>query len=246
MPENPKMVGSGLVSARVQTGPCPNHCPECYYNGPDGKGLGYCENIFEPHIPTPEEAMGKLVRMNDGHDSNISRDLVMATARELIRQGARGAYMNTSIPRFDFEDGQGGKFPVIFTCNGRQPVFVDDCPKNLMAVRLRWNSWEHGAQAALVHHYLDRRVPVIITPMRYREPWAMPPDAREHDYEWRQHILNPYWCVRPELLKRKVDALMASFHYSRELVLCEGRCAECGNCARLYKQCVLCGCGYGH
>ena len=76
MVRNPKQVGSNLWDCRPQTGNCPVGCSQCFYNRPNAF---YCD-INEPNIPDPVEVGNDIVRMNCGHDSNLQRNLVIATA----------------------------------------------------------------------------------------------------------------------------------------------------------------------
>ena len=119
-PTNPKLVGSKLIDCIPQTGLCPNACPECFYNG----GRFY-RTLDEPLLPSLEQADGRIVRVNSGHDSNLSRDIVLAATADYEHK-----FYNTSLPEFGFPA------PVVFTCNGREPLLVE-CPPNVMFVRVR-------------------------------------------------------------------------------------------------------------
>jgi len=233
--ENPKMIGSGMLACCPQRGKCfgggetwPEPCSECYHNAP-----GCYRDISVPNIPPPSMTPGKLIRMNDGNDSNHERDLVLETARKMMQSpyNAKGVFYNTSIPKLDFPG------PVVFTANGRMPLFVD-CPPNLMAVRVRLASWEVESAFEMVRHYRKRSIPVILTAMRYRTKEAMPPRIRELNYVHKTHILNEYWCITPERLEAIREDMDMCLGKQGGVLVCGGLCRECGNCARLYDQCV--------
>jgi len=210
---NPKLVGSNLIDCIPQTGECPIGCAECFYNG----GRFY-RTLDEPLIPTWEESRNKIVRMNSGHDSNIEHDHVIATAYLY-----RHFFFNTSIPRFDFPG------PVVFTCNGKRPLFVD-CPSNIMFVRVRTNSWDLEEQDALVEHYLAQGVPVVLTFMRY---YAQEAVEKPNDYSWRMSISNKYW--RPTL--GIILSILARYR-GKGVRMCgspiSSLCVDCRNCELLY------------
>ncbi len=73
---NPKQEGTNIFDCKPQCGPCPVGCAQCFYNRPGA----FYTSIYEDLVPTPEEVGDGIVRMNSGHDSNIQRDLVIATA----------------------------------------------------------------------------------------------------------------------------------------------------------------------
>ena len=236
MAENPKLAGSGMVSLRVQRGLCPNGCPFCYYNA-----AGYYEDRAKPHIPTTDEFQGKLIRVNDGHDANIERDNVLRKTWAMLRLGARAAFMNTSIPRFNFPTEGGGRFPVVFTANGRYPIFARGDLGALMAARVRFDSWGWGAAIALVQYYAARGVPILLTPMRYpaEATDAMPPDEQARNYCFRKHVKNEYWCMVESRQREMAGLLGKQFGARAPVLLCgDGKddclCKNCGHCQQLH------------
>jgi len=214
---NPKLIGSNLVDCIPQTGSCPIGCAECFYNG----GRFY-RTLEEPLIPTFEEAKGKIVRMNSGHDSNLEREKVIAAAARYPR-----TFFNTSIPRFDFPG------PVVFTCNGKRALLVD-CPDNVMFVRIRMSTWDLTEQDWLVEHYLKQNVPVVLTFMRYYSEGAV---KVPEDYLWGRSILNDYW--KPTL---EAKARVLSRYKGTGVRMCgtlvSSLCVDCRNCELLYKEAV--------
>jgi len=237
MNNNPKLSGSGIISCRPQTGPCPNGCSNCYYNHP-----GYYEDINQPNVPTPEEVGSRIVRMNDGHDSNVDRDLVLHTAAQY-----KDVFFNTSIPRLDFPG------PVVLTVNPREdrpeswtspdsPGCTSSSDQEwLMAVRVRLTpAWTFGC-GVLIDDWRAVGVPVLVSHMRYYDKESLlamlenTDSATEADYESRQHILNTSYQPRPGL-KRRLEAAVGVG--CPGVYLCEEKlCADCGQCEALYHLC---------
>mgnify|MGYP001569676411 CR=1 FL=1 len=244
---NPKCAQSGIVTCRPQADLCRLNCPNCYQHKPN-----YYESLEWSNFPSPEEAAGKLVRVNDSNDSNnggvISlpkghwlladhplyeygcfrpREALIALVADLYEH----PFWNTSLPRFDFPG------PVIFTANGRQPLYVD-CPANVMAVRIRCNSWEWSTLWTLANHYMAQGVPVLLTPMRYYDVQDIPQGERIH-YQQRKHILNESWQLADNAqldLRRKLAHVLGS--RGVQLLMCHGLCKDCGNCEKLFWQCL--------
>ena len=226
MTENPKLAGSNVEDCIPQTGPCPNNCPECFYN------RAFYRTLDEPLLPDPDEvnAAGRIVRVNSGNDSNLERDTVLAATEPY-----RHKFYNTSIPRFDFPA------PVVFTCNGRGPLYVA-CPPNVMAVRIRCNTWDLDEQFGLAEHYIEQGVPVVMTFMRYytREP------EEAQRYFWRKHLVNDYWCPKPDAVVETMGDLIVRLGQAgldrRTVRMCgkpwSSLCVECDNCETLYWACL--------
>ncbi|MBU4332097.1 hypothetical protein KKD19_04405 [Patescibacteria group bacterium] len=217
MDRNPKLANTNLIDCIPQTGECPMGCAECFYNG----GRFY-RTLDKPLFPTPQEAAGKIVRINSGHDSNIQREYVIESTNQYEHR-----FFNTSHPRFDFPA------PVVFTCNGRESLFVE-CPKNVMFVRIRTNSWGLGVQDSLVEYYLAQGVPVVMTFMRYYNQANV---VMSEDYEWRKSILNDYYCIKTEVLLEILKR-----YKGRGVRMCStpwsSVCVDCRNCELLYWECL--------
>ena len=98
MDANPKLAGSSLIDCVPQTGPCPNHCAECFYN------RAFYRPLTSSLMPSADEVGDKIVRVNSGHDSNLDHRHVVATTARYKRK-----FYNTSIPKFAF------LAPVVFT-----------------------------------------------------------------------------------------------------------------------------------
>lgn len=222
--ENPKLAGSYLIDCIPQSGECPNKCSECFYNG------GRFFRPLTPMIPTREEARGKIVRMNSGHDSNLKRSLVIQTAGQYEH-----VFFNTSIPRFSFPG------PVVFTANRQCPQnqvhLIENPPDNLMFVRVRVSSWDMETVEMVVRHYWEKYdVPVVLTFMRFYNGDLIP-DKNKIDYEWKEHIINDYWVPTTETVLR----VLAHFKSSGVRMcgtLVSSLCRDCRNCEFLYWDCL--------
>lgn len=258
-PMNPKMIGSNCIDCRVQVGPCPIGCNQCFYNRP---GAYYCD-INKPQIPDPftVNSGGFIVRMNSGHDSNLDREKVIEQAQKYDR-----VFFNTSIPNFDFPG------PVVFTANGKEeePAW---CPivnylgktkqisvkqerffDRLMFVRLRVSPTNLDLIEHAVAAWTAVRVPVVLTFMAYYD--QTPPGTLEGigidgqrfqipdssniilAYTWRTRILNAYWCATSEFMRYVLHRM---HKFGGTLVtMCGtpdgGHCKECRNCETYYIQ----------
>jgi len=236
-PTNPKLKGSNLIDCIPQTGKCPMDCPECFYNRP---GAWYAD-IDTPILPKAGACAGKIVRINSGNDSNNDRDDVLEVADEYTDEGV-ACFLNTSVPRFDFPVttsswpwNSGDHYPVVFTCNGKWPGYLVDCPVNVMAVRIRCNTWDLSEQERLVDFYLDQGVPIVMTWMRYYQQPI--PEGQGHNYMWRKHLKNSYWCPTPEAIVQTMSLFEGS-----GVRMCgtpwSSYCADCRNCEFLYWDCL--------
>lgn len=230
--ENPKTKGSGVICCIPQCGTCPVGCADCFFQS----GRSYLEPLDQnlPNIPPDDLARGRVVRMNDGNDSNVQRELVMATAARF-----EDAFFNTSMPRGLAGFGR----PVVLTVNpaamtDRRAHLVDPAPPNLMFVRFRANLWNQELGESVVAHYTSRGVPVVYTFMAYFD------EAVAEDYRWGyafgQRTTNEYWIITPEARNR----VMAP-HTDNPLVsvCCESEkrktCRHCGICLREYYACKV-------
>ena len=159
--ENPKMKGSGVVGCIPQTGRCPNECADCFFQS----GRSYLKPISENLPNIPEDIRFRVVRVNDGSDSNVDRLLVMETVKDFPMK-----FYNTSMMRdIGLFDG-----PVVLTVNPGD--ITDDLsgrllcpyiPENLMFVRVRVNTWNIELVDTCVNFYSNKRVPIVLTFMAY-------------------------------------------------------------------------------
>lgn len=230
---NPKLEGTNIIDCIPQTGQCPMGCDECFYN--DG---GFYRTKGAPLFPCKQEAEGKIVRVNSGHDSNVDKGMVIETTKYY-----KDKFYNTSIPRFDFPG------PVVFTCNGRSTddwfhmVTSELHQRMIMFVRVRLNYWNTRLASTALGSYLFRwDIPVVLTPMRYKHEESIPFSYREA-YERKTHVLpsNQWWCPSKEVWDvwkdwtesvRRDEGKVLYFCGSYDSPLCK----DCGNCEGLYER----------
>jgi hypothetical protein len=218
--ENPKTKGSGIICAIPQTGECPVKCDDCFFQS----GRSYLEPLADnlPNLPTLEESKGRVVRVNDGNDSNNQRDLVLGLTHQY-----EDKFYNTSMPI----DLEGFKAPVVLTINPHKMTDVSfhklkDIPKNLMFVRFRVNMWNLNLLEEAVSYYREH-VPIVLTFMAYYTENI--PEEYKDCYVWQKRILNSYNVLKPE------NASMVALHYrGLPVYTCGKGCKDCGHCLREY------------
>ena len=226
--ENPKTKGSGIVCAIPQTGTCPNKCPDCFFQS----GRSYLEPLEDnlPNLPTPEFADNRVVRVNDGNDSNVDRLVVYKSV---------DAYDNFFFNTISIDDLEGYDAPVVLTINPGHMTDnsfhrIEDPPTNLMFVRFRTNTWNLAVCEQAVDWYGDREVPIILTFMAYHKEESIPTHQR-HNYFYRKRTINPYYVIDTRAWKRVMDE-----YWTNKWVYSCGRegissgCKDCGNCLREY------------
>jgi len=227
--ENPKTKESGIFTAIPQRGKCPMNCDDCFFQS----GRSYLEPLLNnlPNLPPPEKMQERIIRVNDGLDSNINRMIV----EEKIKQ-YKFYFFNTSIP-MDIEKFSG---PVVLTIN---PGKMTDSgfhriipPSNLMFVRIRTNTWNLRIIDEAVTYYSSYKTPIVLTFMAY---FTSPiPAGHQNNYIFRKRTINNYWAITTvawrEIMRRYEDNMWV---YSCGKI--EGErgitaCARCGNCIREY------------
>ena len=228
--ENPKTKGSGIICAIPQIGICPNNCEDCFFQS----GRSYLEPLENnlPNMPSVEMTQNRVVRVNDGNDSNVNRSLVMKdTSRYPMK------FYNTAIPknidRFDA--------PVVLTINmgkltDKECVCLSPIPSNLMFVRVRANTWNTHVIDKAVAYYTLNEVPIVLTFMAYFN--LSIPEAHRQNYVFRKRTLNSYWAITTEAW----EMIMLRYKYNIWVYSCgkiEGErgttaCRHCGNCLREY------------
>lgn len=226
---NPKVIDSGIITCIPQTGLCPNGCPDCFFQS----GRSYLEPLEEnlPHIPPSHMAKGRVVRMNDGNDSNVKRDIVIKAAAQFD-----DVFFNTAIPEFDLPG------PVVLTVNP-YPLTdtgfhkVDPVPHNLMYVRVRTNMWNITTVVdPVVEHYMQLGISVVLTFMAYYDTEIM--ECYRHHYEWRKRTVNSYHAIKYESwlwVMNRYRQQSCVYSCGREGV--SSLCRDCGNCLREYFHC---------
>jgi hypothetical protein len=232
--ENPKTRGSGILACIPQKGICPNKCEDCFFQS----GRSYLEPLSDnlPNMPSAELAQGKVIRVNDGNDSNVNRKSTQKAA-SIYPMRFYNTAINKDLSLFDA--------PVVLTINpGKQTdeswTKVAPIPRNLMFVRFRANTWN-------VHHYLladeaieyysAHEIPVILTFMAYYDESSIPCMHKEN-YIYRKRTLNSYWAITTKAW----EGVMGCYKYNKWVHSCgkiEGEmgatgCKFCGNCLREY------------
>ena len=228
--ENPKTRGSGILACIPQTGRCPNGCKDCFFQS----GRSFLEPLEKhlPNVPGAAMAEGRIVRVNDGNDSNVRREVVIEATKAFAWK-----FFNTAIPR-DLDTFPG---PVVLTVNpGEQtdglPVLLQNIPRNLMFVRVRTNTWNLASTVdPAVQHYTAQSVPVVLTFMAYFEQSADIPVTHRANYRQRERTLNTYWAITQNAWARVMgryrdNALVHSC--GREGISGGSACKNCGNCLR--------------
>lgn len=218
---NPKLVGTRIVDCIPQIGECPNKCSECFYNG--GR---FFRQLDEPWMPNLADVVyrGLIVRVNSGHDSNFQKDLVLAETAKYPRK-----FYNTAIANFNFPA------PVVFTCNGGKDgrLKLVEPAENLMFVRVRVDSWDmETVDKAVSHYWKNFGIPVVLTFMRYYDG-SLIPDSAKSDYEWKKHLINEYYCLKPEAILR----IMARYKGTGVRTcgtMVSSNCVDCRNCEFFY------------
>jgi len=173
--------------------------------------------------------MDRIVRVNDGHDSNEQREDVERAVLPFEHY-----FFNTAIPN-ELDTFSG---PVVLTLNPAEMTDthfhrLDPIPTNLMYVRFRTNIWNlHILHNAVLYYTNKHDVPVVLTFMAYYET-PVPPRF-QFAYEWKKRTSNPYWCIRA-----REKRIIEDKYLDNELVYSCGykdshSCMRCGNCVREY------------
>lgn len=224
---NPKVKGSGIITAIPQTGACPNKCEDCFFQS----GRSYLEPLNKnlPHLPPVGLTKNRIVRINDGNDSNINRREVEKVARQYDMY-----FFNTAIP----SDLERFSAPVVLTVNpgkmtDNHPFRVSPIPDNLMFVRVRTNVWNlDSVVKPAIDFYTGQGVAVVLTFMAYYTEKIS--EANKDCYEWKKRTLNSYWVLKQWAIERIMDDYRRNpFVYSCG-IKDRYECTFCGNCVREY------------
>ena len=231
--ENPKTKGSGIVAAIPQKGRCPNNCEDCFFQS----GRSYLEPLEEnlPNMPSVKETINKVIRVNDGNDSNVQRSIVISKT-----QNYEMKFYNTSLNKeLEYFDA-----PVVLTINpnimtDKAWQKVNPIPKNLMFVRIRTNTWNiKKVVKPAIKYYASNEIPIILTFMAYFDTVKKIPLLHRRKYIFRKRTLNSYNAITTKAWKK----IMKKFKYNKWVYSCgriEGEkgdthCRFCGNCLREY------------
>jgi hypothetical protein len=221
--KNPKTDGSGILAAIPQKGTCPINCEDCFFQS----GRSYLEPLEKnlPNLPSKKMSKNRVVRINDGNDSNNNKEEVIKATK-----GYEMKFYNTSVPNFDFDA------PVVFTINPSKKTNTSwyklpVIPNNLMFVRIRVNTWNLGdVVVPATLYYSKLNVPVVLTFMAYYELEI--PEEHKSYYEFKKRTLNSYYVLN----NSKVEEIMNIFVNNKYVYRCceKGNCERCGNCIREY------------
>lgn len=232
---NPKMRGSGMLGCIPQKGRCPNNCSDCFFQS----GRSFLEPLDEntPNMPDIRdvELFNRVVRVNDGNDSNVNRALVISKTKQFTMK-----FYNTSIPR-NLEEFDA---PVVLTVNpsymtDKEWHKIDPIPTNLMFVRIRTNTWNiFDVVYPTINYYTEREVPVVLTFMAYYDTPEKIPLHHKKNYKFMTRTLNKYFAITTKAW----EEVMYEFRYNKWVYSCskiEGEkgthaCHRCGNCLREY------------
>jgi hypothetical protein len=229
--ENPKTKGSGVLCAIPQGDECPVKCEDCFFQS----GRSFLEPLADnlPNMPDIRVAVNRVIRINDGNDSNNRREEVVARASQYQMK-----FFNTSMnKKLDQFPG-----PVVLTLNPSTMTdtrfhVLDDIPSNLMFVRIRTNTWNLAdVVGPAVEFYTSQDVPVVLTFMAYFK--AARDDIEDRGYIFRKRTTNSYWAISTEAW----EEVMRPYRYNKWVYSCgkiEGErgttsCRHCGNCLREY------------
>lgn len=220
--ENPKTKGSGILCAIPQKGVCPVGCSDCFFQS----GRSYLEPLSDnlPNMPKIEDSRGRIIRVNDGNDSNHNWEDVIWDTRHYD-----DAFFNTSMP-YNLE-----KFPrpIVLTINPHKMTdlsfhVLDTIPANLMFVRFRVNLWNLDLLDKAVKYYtIENNIPVVLTFMAYYNESI--PEKYKDDYIWQKRILNSYYVLSYE----KMQAIIMMYS-GNKVYACGKACKDCGHCLREY------------
>ena len=236
---NPKTKGSGILAAIPQKGRCPMECDDCFFQS----GRSFLEPLDEnlPNMPPVEITKNRVIRINDGNDSNINKKEVMEATRKYPMK-----FYNTSIANLLHFDE-----PVVLTINPGEMTDkewheLEKIPKNLMFVRIRTNMWNlNTVVKPAVLYYTERSVPVVLTFMAYYDTQDKIQIKTfrykrklEQAYVFRKRTINSYNAITTIAW----EYIMEHFKYNKWVHSCgkiEGEkgdthCRFCGNCLREY------------
>lgn len=223
--ENPKTKGSGVICCIPQKEVCPNNCPDCFFQS----GRSYLEPL-EKNLPNMPNVSQRIVRVNDGNDSNVDRQLVISSTRNYPHK-----FYNTSKD-LSLDEFPG---PVVLTVNPREMIdesFLHALSDNLMFVRALTNTWNLKLVDKIVDYYTSPKIPVILTFMAYHNKESIPGKYHD-DYTYRRRTLNSYWAIT----EFSWNLIMLRYYSNHLVYSCgtEGEtgttlCKHCGNCLREY------------
>lgn len=230
--ENPKTKGSGIICAIPQDCECPVKCDECFFQS----GRSYLEPLDKnlPNIPPVESVRGRVVRINDGNDSNVQRDKAVECGSKFEH-----VFYNTSL----IKDIAGFPGPVVLTINPGKMTDssfhrLNPVPANLMFVRFRANLWNMPIASEAYDYYSFRNIPVVFTFMAYHNAESILKQYEPY-YDYKKRTLNEYYALNEEGWYYFIDTVSNGEGVSKFFRTCGvshdvHACRYCGNCLREY------------
>ena len=227
--ENPKTKGSGIICAIPQIGTCPIKCEDCFFQNQRSYLEPLSDNL--PNLPDDKNAFDRILRVNDGNDSNNDKETVTKLTNKYSHK-----FYNTSIPKLDFDA------PVVLTLNPGDMTNtgfhqIKNIPKNLMFVRFRTNTWNLVNAKLAIEYYTSKEVPVILTFMAYHSLESIPKHEQK-SYMLRKRTTNEYYAITTEAWRNIMKhSLIEDNIYVYSCGKIEGEkgktsCRFCGNCIR--------------
>ena len=224
---NPKLLDSCLIDCRVQIGPCPGECNQCFYNHMPH------EYRLKQIIPTQQEASLKIVRMNAEHDSNHSKPLVIETALKY-----QDSFFNTSHPDVQFPR------PVVLTVNPRETdeprrwtrprdLTGPESLNHLMFIRYRVSAANYIDCTSMAEEWASKGITSVFTFMRYYDEQACP---SINAYEKRKNFMHDCLQLKAKAKEQIMTYVLASLGPLVSFcgTLHSNLCKDCGNCEHYY------------
>jgi len=237
--ENPKTKGSGIICCIPHKTTCPINCEDCFFQS----GRSYLEPLEDniPNMPSLVEAQNKIVRVNDGNDSNNKQEMVMGSVSKYLNKFYNTS-IGTNLEKFDA--------PVVLTVNPGKSTdnikcvtLLKEIPTNLMFVRVRVNTWNLDLVDKVVEHYSEKEIPIVLTFMAYFVSDIPDSEARKlKTYVTRKRTTNTYCAITTDAW----ETIMNKYKDNKWVYSCgkiEGErgvtaCRHCGNCLREYYACI--------
>jgi len=177
-----------------------------------------------PDIPAMQH---RVIRVNDGNDSNNELELVIAATQQYPLK-----FYNTSQP-FNLDKFNA---PVVLTVNPGDMTddrFYCVSANNLMFVRARTNTWNLKLIDRIVGFYTPLEIPIVLTFMAYHTP-------QTDDYVLRKRTINEYYAIKTKSWRKILNRYKNNI-YVDHCGKIEGdntHCRFCGNCLKHYFACM--------
>jgi len=209
-----------IINAIPYIGKCPNECLECFYNNDE-----FFASLTSPILPSLEEVGDQIVRVNQGNDSNINKDIVLERTAIYPKK-----FYCTAIPNFDFPA------PVVFTCNGEELILAINGLNNLMMVRVKTNLWNLNELEKAINYYCG--VPITISFMRYKDTNNIPNEFRQF-YELKKNVMDDDY--RYHLRDEQKQVIFYKYGTTNKMVdICRiVKARDCERCEFCYEKFMI-------